>query len=187
MRLKKVNAVLGLLSILFMLLHMGYSAFAYLTFYYNPTLKLLTAIPFMVLACLHAVCGMLTLSLQEDGGRMDLYPRLNIQTVLQRVSAALIFPLLILHLNIYSLMQACAERGQTALIYLLIAAELIFFAVVVTHVVLSLSRGLITLGILSSRQRQLTLDRVVYVIGALVFLIAAYAVVRGQVIMFLAG
>ena len=187
MRLKKINAVLGLLSILFLLLHMGYSAFAYLTFYYNPTLKLLTAIPFIVLVCLHAICGMLTLSLQEDGGRMDLYPRQNKQTVLQRISAALIFPLLILHLNMFSLMRASAERGQTALIILLIAAELLFFAVVIIHVVLSFSKGLITLGILSSRQGQLTLDRVFYVIGALAFLIAAYAVVRGQVLMFLAG
>ena len=55
MLLKKTNAALGLLSIVAMLVHIGYTVFAYLAFYYNPTLKLLTAIPFMVLACLHAI------------------------------------------------------------------------------------------------------------------------------------
>ena len=58
MPLKKINAALGLLSIAAMLLHIGYTVFAYLAFYYDPMLKLLTAIPFMVLACLHAICGM---------------------------------------------------------------------------------------------------------------------------------
>ena len=36
MKLKKINAALGLLSIVFMLLHMGYTVYAYLAFYYNP-------------------------------------------------------------------------------------------------------------------------------------------------------
>ena len=62
-----------------MLVHIGYTVFAYLTFYCNPTLKLLTAIPFMVLACLHAICGMLTVFLQSDGTRLDLYPRQNLE------------------------------------------------------------------------------------------------------------
>ena len=43
MKLKKINAALGLLSIVALLLHLGYTVFAYITFYYNPTLKLLTA------------------------------------------------------------------------------------------------------------------------------------------------
>ena len=59
MRLKKINASLGLLAIAAMLLHIGYTVFAYLTFYYNPVLKMWTAVPFMVLTCLHAVCGLL--------------------------------------------------------------------------------------------------------------------------------
>ena len=91
MKLKKLNAALGLLTILFMVLHIGYSVFAYLTFYYNPTLKLVFAYPFMVLMCLHAVCGMLNVFTMKDGSRADLYPKQNAGTILQRVSAALIF------------------------------------------------------------------------------------------------
>ena len=187
MRLKKLNAALGLFSIVCMLLHMGYTVFAYLTFFYDPVLKLVFAMPFMVVVCLHAVCGMLTVFLQGDGSRMDLYPKQNMGTLIQRVSAALIFPLLILHINTFSLMQVCAGKGQKGLIVLLIAAELLFFAVVIAHVVISLSKGLITLGLLASRGLQRRIDRTAYVLGAAAFVIAAYAVVKVQIVMFLMG
>ena len=185
MKLKKINAALGLLTILFMLLHMGYSVFAYLTFYYNPTLKTVFSAPFMVLVCLHSICGMLTVFMQKDGGRMDLYPKQNLSTVLQRVSAALIFPLLILHINTFSLMRTNAEKGQVFLILILIAAELIFFASIVTHSAVSLTKGLITLGLLSSAEKQKILNRIIYVIGAVFYVIAVYSVVKGQAAMFL--
>ena len=67
MKLKRIDAVAGLLSVIALLVHIGYTAYAYLAFYYNPTLKLLTAVPFMVLACLHAVLGMSAVFLQGTG------------------------------------------------------------------------------------------------------------------------
>ena len=154
MRLKKINATLGLLSILLLLLHMGYSIWAYLTFTYNPTLKLAFAVPFMVVACLHAICGMLVVFTQADGTRLDLYRKLNRRTILQRVTAALIFPLLIVHINTFTLMSACKTNGQTLFIILLIVAELAFFACVIAHVAVSLTNGLITLGRSPPRKRK---------------------------------
>ncbi len=187
MRMKKINAALGLLSIVFMLLHIGYTVYAYLTFYYNPFLKMVFAVPFMVMVCLHAVCGMLTVFTQADGTRLDLYPQQNRRTILQRVSAALIFPLLILHINTFNLMKGCAEKGQTFFILLLMAAELLFFAVVITHVSVSLTKGLVTLGMLSSRETQKKLERIIYVIGAVIYVIAVYSVLKVQIVMFLKG
>ena len=58
MKLKKLNAVLALLSTIAMIFHIGYNIFAYLTMYYNPTLKLVSAVPFIVITCIHAVLGM---------------------------------------------------------------------------------------------------------------------------------
>lgn len=185
MKLKKISAFLGLLSIFFLLLHVGYSVFCYLTMYYNPQLKYIMAIPFIVLVCLHAVCGMASVFLQADGTRMDLYPGKNMRTILQRVSAALIFPLLILHLYTFSLMKSSAESGNPGFIVLLILAELLFFACVITHVVVSLTKGLITLGLLSSQKVQKMIDRILYVAGAVVFFVSAFAVIRGQAAMFL--
>ena len=187
MRLKKINAVLGLLSIAAMLLHIGYTVFAYLAFYYNPTLKLLTAIPFMVLACLHAVCGMLTLFLQSDGTRLELYPKQNARTILQRVSAALMLPLLILHINTFGLLQSSAEAGQWIWFALLMLSQPLFYGVVQTHIAVSVTRGLITLGWLSSTEKQKVIDRVVYILCALAFVVSTFVVVRTELAMFLYG
>ncbi|MBQ7246805.1 MAG: hypothetical protein IJS22_01750 [Lachnospiraceae bacterium] len=185
MKLKKINAALGLLSILCMLMHIAYSAFAYLTMYYNPTLKWIFAIPFMVFVCLHAVCGMMTLFAGGEGGRLDLYPGKNVRTILQRVSAALIFPLLILHLYTFSLMQLCAQNGMKAFIILLMLAEILFFGTVITHVAVSFSNAFITLGLLTSEKTKKNLDTVMYVLGAAAFIVSCFAVIRGQVLMFL--
>lgn len=187
MKLKKINAALGLLSILFILIHMGYNVFAYLTFYYNPVLSKMTAVPFMILVCLHAVCGMLVVFLQKDGSRMDLYPKQNLQTILQRASAALIFPLLILHINTFAMMREASEKGNVWFIVLLLMGELLFFAVVITHVAVSFTKGFITLGLLSSDRLRRKLDGVIYVVGAVCFLVASFVIMKGQIGMFLMG
>ena len=180
MKLKKINAALGLLSIAAMLLHIGYTVFAYLAFYYNPTLKLLTAIPFIALACLHAVCGMLTVFLQADGTRLDLYPKQNLRTILQRASAALILPLLILHAS-------TAEAGRWLWFALLMLSQPLFYGVALIHVAVSVTRGLITLGLLTSSDRQKRIDRVVYILCGLAFAVSIFVVVRTELAMFLFG
>ena len=185
MKLKKLNALLGLLSILFMLLHILYSVFTYLSFYYNPLMTKLFAVPFLVIVCLHAVLGMLSVSLQQDGTRLDLYPKQNLRTILQRVSAALIFPLLILHLYTFSFMQASAEEGQALFIFLLIFAEIIFFAAVLTHVATSLTKGFVTHGLLSSPKKQKILDLIIYILCGIIFVVSVYVIAKTQAAMFL--
>jgi succinate dehydrogenase hydrophobic anchor subunit len=184
MILKKINSALSLLTILGMLLHIGYTAFCYLTFYYNPVLKLIFSVPFMVTACLHAILGMSVAFLQGDGTRLNLYPKQNRRTVLQRLSAALIFPMLILHLNTFNLMKTSVEAGQRALFVLQLLSEPLFFGMVLTHVATSFSNALITLGWISSRETQKTLDRIDYILCAAVFAVSVFAIIRGQLVVF---
>jgi len=185
MKLKRINAAVGLLSAVALLVHIGYTVYAYLAFYYNPALKLLTAIPFMVLACLHAVLGMATVFLQADGTRLDLYPKQNIRTIVQRITAALIFPLLILHLNTYSLMRSSAEDGKWCWFALLLISQPLFYGSVLSHIASSVTRAMITLGWITDREKQKMIDRIVYIIGAAVFALAVFAVVKGQLAMFI--
>ncbi len=187
MKLRKINAALGLLSIAAILLHMGYTVFAYVTFYYNPGLKVLTAVPFMVLTCLHAICGMLTVFLLPEGTRLDLYPKQNIRTIIQRVSAALIFPLLILHINTFALLSSSAEGGNWFMFWLLMLSQPLFYAVVLSHIAVSVTRGMITLGWLTSQERMKAIDRIVYILCALAFAIATFVVLRTEVAMFLSA
>ena len=185
MTLKKWNAALGLLTIVALFVHVGYNAFAYLTFYYDPTLTMLTAMPILVFVCLHAITGMCSVFLLGDGTRVDPYQRQNRRTVAQRVSAALIFPLLIVHLNTYDLLAESALAGQWLIFGLVLCAQLAFYAVIAVHVISSFSRGLITLGLLSSRETQAKIDRVVTVVCVCLIVFAAFVVVKTQLEMFL--
>jgi succinate dehydrogenase/fumarate reductase cytochrome b subunit len=139
----------------------------------------------MVMVCLHAICGMMTVFTQGDGTRMDLYPNQNMRTVLQRLSAALIFPFLILHLYTFTLMNNSATSGKIIYVILLIIAEVLFFATVITHVSVSITKAFITLGILCSKELMDKIDKVIYIVNAVVFVIAVVVIVRGQIIMFL--
>ena len=184
MKLKKSNALLSLLTSLFLLLHIGYSVYAYLTFFYDPFLTKLFSVALIAAACLHAVLGMCAVFLMGDGAGLSLYPRQNRRTVVQRLSAALFFPLLILHIRTFDLLKASAGGGRWFGFALLIVAQLLFYADAIAHAAVSLSRALITLGWLSSRGTQKTLDRIVSVVGVLLFLAAAVCIVRTQLAQF---
>ena len=184
MKLKKLNVALALLSTLCLLAHLGYSAFTYATMYYNPLLTKVFSIPCMVLICMHAVLAMCIVSLQGDGTR-DLYPALNRQTVLQRVTAALMFPLLIMHMNTFDLMSKSAQAGRTGVVLLLLAASLIFYGTVLTHIAVSFSKALITLGWLSSGKARKRVDTVAYILCAVLFIAVLLTVSMGQIHMFL--
>ena len=185
MMLKKANAILALLSSFALLVHMGFCAFAYLTFYYNPTLKTLTALPFALLTCAHAVCGMCAVFLLGDGTRLDVYQRQNASTIVQRVSAAFIFPLLIVHLRTFELLSSFSESKAWVPFALLICLQVAFYAIVTAHVATSFSRAFVTLGLLADRKKVRVLDRLAYLVCTAVFLIASVSVVRGELLMFL--
>ena len=185
MRLKKINAILSLLSVLLLTVHVGYNIFSYITFYYNPALKLLTAIPFMVVVCGHAICGMCSVFLASDGTDLTMYRKQNRGTVIQRVSAALIFPLLILHINAFNLLKTFSSNGQFLLFFLIMFLQVLFFAVIALHIATSFSKAFITLGLLSDMDKKKRIDLITWIVCAVSFVAAVYSVVRGEIIMFI--
>ena len=185
MKLKKINARLSLLTSLAVFVHVGYTAFAYLAFYYNPLLKKLTTIPIMLLVCLHAVLSMGIVFFSADGTQLNQYPKQNVGTILQRASAILILPLLILHIKTFGLLKTCAGDGKWFCFALLLIAQPIYYATVFTHVTASVSRALITLGRISSLEKKKAVDRVVLIICAVLFTVVSFAVIKGELTMFL--
>lgn len=180
-RLKKFNAFLGLLSTPLLLIHIGYSVYCYLTFYYNPTLKMVLALPMIVVICLHAICGMISVFTVSDGTRLNLYPKQNRKTVIQRVSAALIFPLLLLHLRTYDQLRSAASTGNWVWFAVVIVLQVLFYATAILHMSVSFSRGLVTIGWLSSPKKQQMVDRIALICGAVVFVVAVFGVVKGEI------
>ena len=182
---KKVNAVLALLSIVAMILHIGYNIFSYLKMYYNPAMKMLTSIPFIVLACMHAVLAMCLVFLLGDGTQACFYPAQNRQTVIQRISATLVFPLLIVHLRTFEYLKALSEGKNWTVFVLVILVQIVFYAVSITHVAVSFPKALVTLGVLDSREKLNVTERISFMIGVVLFIASVYAVIRGEIAIFI--
>ena len=187
MKLKKVNAVLGLLSILLLMVHIVCNVGAHIMNYHDPSFMAITSIPFMSVACIHAVLGMCTVFLMGDGTRLDLYSKINSRTVVQRVSAALIFPLLIIHLKGHDLLMASISARAAVLLVLDLMCQTLFFAAVLLHIVPSFSKALITLGLITTEKQQRTIDRICNVLGVIIFVFAVFATIMGMVKEFMAA
>ena len=185
MKLKKLNAALALLSIVAMIIHIGYNNFAYLTMYYNPAMKLMTAVPFIVITCIHAVLGMCMVFLLGDGTRLDLYPAQNRQTVIQRISAALIFPLLIIHLKTFDFLKASSGGNNWAAFVLVILVQILFYGVVISHAAVSFPKSLVTLGMLESREKLRVIEKISFATGLVLFIISVCAIIRGEIAIFI--
>lgn len=183
--MKKANALLSLITALLMMAHIGYTSYAYLTMYYNPFLTNLISYSFMVCVCLHAILGMMSVFLNSDGTKLNKYPGYNKATIVQRVTAALIFPLVFIHVNTFKYMQASAEAGRSWIIILLMVSEILLFATVLAHFAVSFSRALVILGWLKSAEKQKRIDKACIVICSLILVFASFAVVRGQIMMFM--
>ena len=185
MKLKKINAAVSLLTIAAIFIHVGYVAFSYLTFGIDPKLKIITSRPLMTLACLHAILAMCIVFFSSDGTKLDKYAKLNVETVLQRATAMLILPFLVLHINAFDLLKSCAESGKWFGFVLLMIFQPVFYATLFTHVGVSFSRALVTLGRLSSLESKKKVDLVIRIICAVFFAVVSFAVIKEQLALFL--
>ena len=90
MKIKRFNANLSLLTLVLLLIHEGYQLGAYITFYYNP---ILTKASGRAVACcfiMHAILSAICVFALHDS-KTIAYKKYNIRTVLQRVSAVMLF------------------------------------------------------------------------------------------------
>lgn len=185
MKLKKLSAFFALLSIALLLGHVGYTIVSYSLFLYNPMLTKIFAVSFLVCACLHGIFAMLSVFWQGEGTALSAYPKQNMSTVLQRGTAAVLFPMIVVHMNMFSLLSASVNAGRMWLFWLLLVCQVLFYGAVITHVTVSFSKALMILGLLSSQRVQKGIDRVMMVLGALVFAGASFVVISTQLKIFL--
>lgn len=178
MTFKKINAGLALITAFLGLFHIVYVVITYLLMWYNPTIIGVTAGIFMTLTLIHAVLGMISITVLVDGTDLKSYPKQNITTIVQRVSGILIFPLVFLHVNTFDLLTDNAASGNMIMFWLLIVIQVFFFGDVLTHIALSVTRALITLGLLTSSSKRERIDRLVYVGCGCLFVAAVFAVTK---------
>ena len=181
---KKINAVLGLAIIVFLLVHISYEIYAYLTFYYNPVLTKIIAYAVLVTGCLHILLSCINVFVLHDKGNGLKYPALNVRTIIQRVSAVAVAVLLILHMNTFALLKNTSQTNRV-LFFAVLALQLLFYAVSLLHTGVSVSNAFITLGLIGSSKGRKRLDVFIWILCVILFAAAAYVVTNTQISMFL--
>lgn len=183
---KKVNAVLGLGIIASVLIHIGYEIYSYLTFYYNPVLTKIIAYVTLGFIGLHVLCSIGIVFFAHDKGNGLKYPKLNVRTIIQRVSAVLMVIMIIPHINNFKILSSLAETNRV-LFMIVLFSQMLFYAAVLLHVAVSVSNAFISLGLIQTEKNRRTVDMVVWILCAVVFAAASFVILRTQLVMFGGG
>ncbi|SCW48522.1 hypothetical protein SAMN02910456_01341 [Ruminococcaceae bacterium YRB3002] len=180
---KKVNAVLGLAIIAAFLVHILYEIISFLTFYYNPSVTKTIANIVAPMTIAHIIISAVIVFIAHDKGNGLRYPKLNVRTIIQRISAVIMVLLLPVHFQTFGMLQRSAEDGRAGFIAL-IALQILFYGIVLTHVAVSTGNAFITLGLIDTEQKRRRLDVAIWIICAVLFVAASVVIVRTELIMF---
>ncbi|MBK6088467.1 hypothetical protein [Ruminococcus difficilis] len=180
MNIKKWNARLSLLTIVLFLIHEGYQLYAYTTMYYNPVLSKVTGYVLTGALALHVILSVMSVFILHDAKKVT-YKKLNIKTVLQRVSGVLI--VLILPLHIFSFGILKSSVGGVGYILTEIA-QILFYAALCCHISLSFSNALVTLGYLADMRKKRVIDIVVTIICVILFIAASVIITSAHTMIF---
>lgn len=163
MKLKKVNALAGLMTTLLLLCHTGTMTLSLYTGWYNyPVCKTFARLVFLFVS-VHIICSLIILFFCHDGSETVLYKKANTRLILQRASAVLMMLLIHTHTKAYQHMATGTTLTTGQSLFFLIF-EILFLFTVMLHVAMSFSKALITLGILSSSEKAEILDKIIMIL-----------------------
>ena len=180
MNLKKNNAILSLFTCLMLLIHVVYQAVAHLLFFYFPMVSKILGYAVLIPAVIHGVMSAISVLLLHDS-RKIMYKKANVRTYIQRICAVIIVVLLPAHLYSYAIHDITAG---SALFYSGVSIQIIFYGAIITHVSVSVSKALITLGMVGNMDKMHMIDRSLFVICAVLFIAVSIIVTGAEINMF---
>ena len=143
MRLRKINAVVSLLTTALILLHaIVFSIFMLTKCRVADALWILSYAMIGVVVAHAFISIVLAISAHADTGKRTAksYPKMNVPTIVQRASGMLMIPATVLHI-----LGATGIMVPPKAVHAIVPP--LFFALVLAHTAISTSKALITLGI----------------------------------------
>jgi len=138
--LKKINAMLSFITALLALAHtviMGLTMIGVIGF--NPVFSVI-GIALLVVFSIHIALSLIVMFFTSGDGFK--YPKLNISTIEQRLSAILLLLFVHFHMNNYFANGNLVKQSVLGLV-----TELLFSVIIMSHFMPSLEKGLTTLGL----------------------------------------
>lgn len=170
---KKINAMLALFSIAALIIHAGYQTVSYAILYYNPVVSKVLGYIIVIPVVCHIFLSVISVLFLHDS-RTIAYWRFNLAIIIQRICAVLLLCLFPVHIQSFELLQAHPDGPVFALIKV---AEILFYAVLFTHISVSFSRALVALGIMKNIENKKRLDHIVWIVCAVLFIVVNWFVV----------
>ena len=168
--LKKINAAAAFLVILSLLGHAGTMTFSLWTGWYNFMIAKTFAYVTAGALALHVLISLIIFFFFHDGASLK-YKKENKTVIIQRATALLILILLHVHITAYSHMATGETLTVVQTIFYCIS-ESLFFISVASHAAVSVSKGMITLGLISSPKTVRAVDIISYSLCAFIMLAA---------------
>lgn len=164
---KKINAILTLFIMAALAIHAGYQTVSYAIMYYNPVVSMILGYIILIPLVCHIILSIISVLILHDS-KTIAYCRLNAAILVQRISAVLLLCLFHVHIQSFKLLQS----HPTGPCFILIkAAEIMFYVALFAHISISFPRSLVTLGILKRIESKRKLDRIIWILCGLLFII----------------
>lgn len=170
--IKKLNAVLGLVTILLMLVHViSMSLLLNGSIQFHKELIYIAMI-FILLFIIHIFVSVVIMFFFNDGSSPMQYPSLNVRTIIQRSTAIIMVIFFHMHFEHYT-----KTAADGTLIFVqpdigIFLAEAVLIITVVMHAAISLPKAFITLGITDNEKRMKKIVRVSDIVGIVITLFA---------------
>lgn len=181
MIIKKINAVLSMLTVLLLFAHSTYEIIAYSFFIYDVSVVKILARSFMTVAIIHVIISIIILLFFHEKKLLTKYGKYNWRTLIQRISALAVIVLLAIHIKTANYLLSDGKTMAGIITVLII--EFLFFTSVMLHIGSSFSRAMISLGIITAKKTQTRVDIIVSVICIIWLLAACIAIMRTQYIL----
>lgn len=176
MKIKKANAVLGLVTAVLLLVHMSIMSYSLFTGWYNYAVCKMSARMVCTFFILHILVTLVVFFFCHEGSRITCKKQ-NFSVIMQRIEGLLMLLLIHSHVNAYSHMATgqTLTAGQSVRICVM---EVLFFTAVTFHTTHSISNALITLGAVQTERAKGIVDKVCQTVGYALGLFAVIAVIR---------
>jgi succinate dehydrogenase hydrophobic anchor subunit len=110
-----------------------------------------------------------------------MYKRLNLETVIQRVSAVIMVVLFPFHINTYDFLKI---NSHGAAFWFAETVYIVFYSALFSHIAVSFSKALISLGKLEDDSKRRSINKAAALICALAALITIIITIRTHIKMF---
>ena len=180
MVIKKISSGFAFFTMLLLLAHVIYEASAFATMIVNLKVTAFFGKTTATVMMLHGIFAAIAYFGLHDSKTIQ-YKKLNIRTLIQRISSICLVVMLPLHVISVKLL---IKYQGTPIVNGLLCFGVLFYAVVFTHVAMSFSNALITFGLLEDIEKKKKMDRVGYVICGLLFILVSVVITLAEYKMF---